>query len=165
MCDACGIDCERAADLCSAAPLPCMQGDREAALTRNLKSGTERQRVWKSCLSSSKVESDDAKVARCNCCGSKVAIHFGAMGAKCRDDQADRHAGACCRACRTARYGGADGKTEYFYAWTLDGVGVMHPFKPEWAGKNMMDKIVDGQKRKTLQDMADNLRKSGNGRA
>ena len=66
---------------------------------------------------------------------------------------------------RTARYGGADGKTEYFYAWTLDGVGVMHPFKPEWAGQNMMDKIVDGQGRKTLADMAGNLRRTGTGEA
>ncbi|CAM3687759.1 methyl-accepting chemotaxis protein [Roseateles saccharophilus] len=68
-------------------------------------------------------------------------------------------------AIRAARFGGADGKTEYFYAWTLDGVSVMHPMKLEWAGKNMMDKIVDGNGRRTLQDMVDGLRASGNGRA
>ena len=66
---------------------------------------------------------------------------------------------------RTARFGGAEGKSEYFYAWTLDGVGVMHPMKPEWSGKNMKDKIIDGNGRKTLQDMVDGLRASGNGRA
>ena len=65
----------------------------------------------------------------------------------------------------TARFGGADGKTEYFYAWTLAGVGVIHPIKPEWAGKPMADKIVDGMGRKTLVDMASNLRAAGNGRA
>ncbi|MBI3349839.1 MAG: cache domain-containing protein [Burkholderiales bacterium] len=68
-------------------------------------------------------------------------------------------------AIRSARFGGADGKTEYFYAWTLDGVSVMHPMKPEWAGKNMMDKIVDGNGRKTLQDMVGGLRTAGNGHA
>jgi methyl-accepting chemotaxis protein len=35
-------------------------------------------------------------------------------------------------ALRIARYGGPEGKTEYFYIWTTDGVGVMHPIKPEW---------------------------------
>ena len=68
-------------------------------------------------------------------------------------------------AVRTARYGGPDGKAEYIYAWTLEGVGVMHPMKPEWAGKNMLDKIVDGQGRKTLQDMASALRSSSTGAA
>jgi methyl-accepting chemotaxis protein len=68
-------------------------------------------------------------------------------------------------AVRTARYGGADGKTEYFYAWTLEGVSVMHPMKPEWAGKNMVDKIIDGNGRKTIQDMAASLRSSGTGKA
>ncbi len=68
-------------------------------------------------------------------------------------------------AVRAARFGGADGKTEYLYAWTLDGVSVMHPMKPEWAGKNMMDKIVDGNGRKTLQDMVTNLRAAKDGRA
>ena len=35
-----------------------------------------------------------------------------------------------------ARYG-KDGK-EYLYIWSLDGVGVMHPIKPEWQGQNMI---------------------------
>jgi methyl-accepting chemotaxis protein len=68
-------------------------------------------------------------------------------------------------AVRGARFGGQDGRSEYFYAWTLEGVGVMHPMKPEWTGQNMMDKIVDGEGRKTLQDMVSGLRASGNGRA
>jgi methyl-accepting chemotaxis protein len=37
--------------------------------------------------------------------------------------------------------------------------------KPERIGKNMMDKIVDGNGRKTLQDMVTNLRAAKDGRA
>jgi len=47
-------------------------------------------------------------------------------------------------ALRVARYGGADGKTEYFYLWTTEGAGVMHPFRPEWEGKDMLGKVKDG---------------------
>jgi methyl-accepting chemotaxis protein len=68
-------------------------------------------------------------------------------------------------AVRGARFGGADGKTEYLYAWTLEGVSVMHPMKPEWAGQNMMEKIVDGQGHKTLGDMVKGLQASSDGRA
>jgi len=85
-----------------------------------------------------------------------------AAGGKLSDEAAQA---AAREAVRTARFGGADGKTEYFYAWTLDGVGVMHPVKPEWIGKNMADKIVDGNGRKTLQDMAAGLRAAGKGSA
>jgi methyl-accepting chemotaxis protein len=53
---------------------------------------------------------------------------------------------------RRARYGGEDGKTEYYYAWTLDGVGVAH-VKAEFEGKNMLDKIKDGQGRYTIKDI------------
>jgi methyl-accepting chemotaxis protein len=38
-------------------------------------------------------------------------------------------------AIKVSRYGGADGKTEYFYIWTTEGGGVMHPFRPEWDGQ------------------------------
>jgi methyl-accepting chemotaxis protein len=68
-------------------------------------------------------------------------------------------------AIRTARFGGADGRTEYFYAWTLDGISVVHPVKPEWKGQNMADKIVDGNGRKTIQDMAAGVKASSDGRA
>ncbi|MDP9125985.1 MAG: cache domain-containing protein, partial [Pseudomonadota bacterium] len=46
-------------------------------------------------------------------------------------------------ALRLARFGGADGKANYFFIWNTDGVGVMHPFKPEWNGQNMVGKIID----------------------
>ncbi len=40
-------------------------------------------------------------------------------------------------AVRTARYGGADGRTEYFYIWRMDTVTVMHPIRPEWEGRTV----------------------------
>lgn len=48
-------------------------------------------------------------------------------------------------ALRVSRYGGPDGKTEYFYIWTLDSKGVMHPIKPEWEGQDMAGKVKDGK--------------------
>jgi methyl-accepting chemotaxis protein len=50
---------------------------------------------------------------------------------------------AAADALRGARFGGVDGKANYFFIWNTDGVGVMHPFKPEWTGQNMMGKIMD----------------------
>ena len=47
---------------------------------------------------------------------------------------------AAIEAIRLARYGGADGKTEYFYIWTVDGSTVMHPTHPEWTGQPMLGK-------------------------
>ena len=45
-------------------------------------------------------------------------------------------------ALRIARYGGPEGKTEYCYIWTTEGVGVMHPFKTEWDGQDMLGKVT-----------------------
>ncbi|MEO3711784.1 methyl-accepting chemotaxis protein [Roseateles flavus] len=66
---------------------------------------------------------------------------------------------------RSARYGGADGKTEYFYAWTLDGVSVMHPTKPDWIGQNMVGKVKDGAGNDIIQQLVDSMRASRDGRA
>ncbi|WP_460537747.1 cache domain-containing protein, partial [Chitinimonas naiadis] len=57
-----------------------------------------------------------------------------------------------------ARYGGADGKTDYYYIWTMDGVGVMHPLKPEFAGQNMLDKLKDGYGNYLIRDMTGALK-------
>ena len=54
---------------------------------------------------------------------------------------------------RLARYGGADGKAEYLYVWSTEGVSVMHPIKLDWAGKDMRDQIKDAQGRLTIRDM------------
>ena len=52
---------------------------------------------------------------------------------------------AAAEALRVSRYGGPDGQSDYFYIWSADGVGVMHPIKPAWAGQNMLGQIKDGQ--------------------
>ncbi len=49
------------------------------------------------------------------------------------------------RALRAIRFGGADGKANYVYAWSLDGAGVVHPIKPEWEGQPMLGKVLDGE--------------------
>lgn len=51
-----------------------------------------------------------------------------------------------------ARYGGTDGKTEYYYAWTNEGVGVVH-IKRELEGRPMVEKLKDSKGRYTLKDM------------
>ena len=51
-----------------------------------------------------------------------------------------------------AKYGGADGKTEYVYIWTNKGIGVMH-VKRELIGQDMLEKIKDGLGRFTLKDI------------
>ena len=68
-------------------------------------------------------------------------------------------------ALRVSRFGGADGKTEYFYIWTLDSKGVMHPIKPEWEGQDMAGKVKDGAGTDILKQISDALRASSDGRA
>ena len=63
----------------------------------------------------------------------------------------------------TMRYGGEDGKTEYLYVWSTGGVSVMHPFRPEWRGKNMTEEIRDGQGRYTIKDILAVAKSSGGG--
>ncbi|MBV8379190.1 MAG: cache domain-containing protein [Paucibacter sp.] len=55
---------------------------------------------------------------------------------------------AAALALKGARFG-SEGK-DYFYIWTLDGHGVMHPFKPEWTGLPMLGKIMDGDGQDTV---------------
>ena len=72
---------------------------------------------------------------------------------------------AAADALRASRYGGADGKSDYFYIWRIDGVGVMHPIKPEWAGQNMAGKIKDGHGGDVLQMLTAAIKASPDGRA
>ena len=67
-------------------------------------------------------------------------------------------------ALRVSRYGGPDGKTEYFYIWTLDSKGVMHPIKPEWEGQDMAGKVKDGEGTDILKTISDALKASKDGR-
>lgn len=50
------------------------------------------------------------------------------------------------------RYGGDDGKSEYVYAFTTEGVGIYH-VKKERIGQNMLDKIKDSQGNYTWKDI------------
>lgn len=68
-------------------------------------------------------------------------------------------------ALRIARYGGADGKTEYFYIWTTEGVGVMHPFKTEWDGQDMLGKVKDGSGVDIIGMLVNSMRSSKDGTA
>ena len=60
---------------------------------------------------------------------------------------------------RAARYGGNDGKSEYYYAWTMEGVAMAH-VKREIEGQNMLDKIKDAQGRYTIRDIIESLKSS-----
>ena len=50
------------------------------------------------------------------------------------------------------RYGGKDGKSEYVYSFTTEGVGVYHVIK-ERIGQNMLEKIKDAQGNYTWKDI------------
>lgn len=50
------------------------------------------------------------------------------------------------------RYGGDDGKSEYVYSFTTEGVGIYH-IKKERIGQNMLEKIKDSQGNYTWKDI------------
>ncbi|MBC7995294.1 MAG: cache domain-containing protein, partial [Rhizobacter sp.] len=68
-------------------------------------------------------------------------------------------------AIKLARYGGADGKADYFYIWTLEGHGVMHPIKTEWADQPMLGKVKDGAGNDVVKSLIDALKASKTGYA
>lgn len=68
-------------------------------------------------------------------------------------------------ALRIARYGGAEGKSEYFYVFTTDGTGVMHPFRKEWEGQNMVGKVKDASGVDIIGLLVNALRSSKDGKA
>ncbi|WP_249115639.1 methyl-accepting chemotaxis protein [Azoarcus sp. L1K30] len=49
------------------------------------------------------------------------------------------------------RYG--DGKSEYLYVYNTSGITEMHPIRTEWAGKNVVEDVRDGQGRYAIKDM------------
>ena len=67
-------------------------------------------------------------------------------------------------AIRLLRYGGPEGKDNYFYIWSLDGVSVMHPIKTEWEGQNMTGKVVDRNGVDGIKTLTDAMRASSTGR-
>jgi methyl-accepting chemotaxis protein len=68
-------------------------------------------------------------------------------------------------AVKLSRYGGADGKSDYFYIFSLDGAGVMHPLKPEWDGQQLIGKVKDGAGNDIVKALVDALGASKDGRA
>jgi methyl-accepting chemotaxis protein len=89
--------------------------------------------------------------------GYKAKADSGAMPV----EQAQKEAAA---ALMSARFGGADGKENYFYIWTLDGVCIMHPIVPKWIGQNMAGKIKDGDGNDLIMSLADALKASPSGK-
>jgi methyl-accepting chemotaxis protein len=68
-------------------------------------------------------------------------------------------------AVKLARFGGADGKGNYFYIWSLDGSGVMHPIKPEWDGQMMLGQVKDTGGVDVVLSLINGVKASANGRA
>jgi len=68
-------------------------------------------------------------------------------------------------AIRVARYGGPEGKSDYFYIFGMDGTGVMHPIKTEWDGQPLFGKVKDTQGNDIVQSESNALRASKDGRA
>ena len=60
------------------------------------------------------------------------------------------------------RYGGADGKSEYVYSFTTEGVGIYHVAK-ERIGQNMLEKIKDPKGNYTWKDILVTVKKNPGG--
>ena len=69
---------------------------------------------------------------------------------------------AATEAIAMVRYGGKDGKSEYVFAFTTEGVGVYHVVK-ERIGQNMLDKIKDPQGNYTWKDILAAVKQSPGG--
>ncbi len=94
------------------------------------------------------------------------AAHSVAQGFKAEADagrlSTEAAQAAAKQAVALSRFG--EGGKEYFYIWTTDGVGVMHPIKPEWVGQNMVGKIKDGQGTDVIGFLTGELARSPDGR-
>jgi len=80
-----------------------------------------------------------------------IMVHYQAQesAGKLSHDEAQRLAK---EAVKNARFSGEDKKSNYFYVYSLEGVGVLPP-KEEWVGQNLLGKIKDGKGRLTLDDL------------
>jgi len=58
-------------------------------------------------------------------------------------------------ALRAAGYGGANGKTDYFYIYDKDGICILLPPRPEWEGHNKLDAVKDINGRMTIRALVD----------
>jgi methyl-accepting chemotaxis protein len=68
-------------------------------------------------------------------------------------------------ALRLARFGGADGKSNYGFIFDYDGVSVMHPFKPEWVGHSMIGKILEPSGKDVIDALVKGAKASPDGNA
>ena len=69
---------------------------------------------------------------------------------------------AAVEAIAAVRYGGADGKSEYVYSFTTEGVGIYHVAK-ERIGQNMLEKIKDPKGNYTWKDILATVKKNPGG--
>lgn len=60
------------------------------------------------------------------------------------------------------RYGGKDGRAEYVYSFTTEGVGIYHVIS-ERIGQNMLEKIRDSQGNYTWKDILAAIQQSPQG--
>lgn len=68
-------------------------------------------------------------------------------------------------AIRHSRYGGNDGRAEYFHIFSLSGVTVMHPTHPEWEGVKTVDEIQTSSGVYGLRTMINSLAASRDGQS
>jgi methyl-accepting chemotaxis protein len=64
-------------------------------------------------------------------------------------------------ALRVARYG--DSGADYYFIYTLEGVNILLPSKPEWAGQNMIGKVKDTTGADVVQAMVSAAARSPDG--
>jgi len=76
-------------------------------------------------------------------------FHLQEKSGKLTREQAQK---ASLEAIRTARYGGKDGKTEYFYAYTMQGTNIYHT-KTEFIGQDLREKIKDSRGHYPVKDL------------
>jgi len=69
---------------------------------------------------------------------------------------------AAAEAIGAIRYGGKDGKSEYVYSFTTEGVGIYHVIK-ERIGQNMLEKIKDARGNYTWKDILATVKQSPKG--
>jgi methyl-accepting chemotaxis protein len=68
---------------------------------------------------------------------------------------------AAVEALRVARYG--DSGADYYFIYTLEGVNILLPSKPEWAGQNMIGKVKDTTGTDVIQAMVSAAARSPDG--
>ncbi|GBG03010.1 chemotaxis protein [Azospira sp. I13] len=81
-----------------------------------------------------------------------IAVNYQALEAAGKMSREEAQLAAR-EAMRHARYGGADGKTEYFYIYRSDGITVMHAARPQWEGTSKVEEVKDAQGRYTLKNI------------